>query len=63
VNAQHAASVGKIDEDKLYYMMSRGLDEKTALKLVVEGMFKPVVDAIPSESVKRDVENGLLSRI
>ncbi len=63
VNARHAISIGRLDENKLYYMMSRGMDKQTAIKLVTRGMFEPIVDEIPVESVKRDVENGLLSRV
>ena len=63
VNARHAASIGKLDEEKLYYMMSRGLDKRMAVRLIIEGMFRPIVDAIPVKSVKRDVEYGLSSRI
>lgn len=63
VNARHAASIGKLDENKLYYMMSRGLDKQMVVRLIIEGMFRPIIDAIPIKSVKRDVENGLLSRV
>jgi len=38
-----AASVGQIDEERLFYLMSRGLDRKSAEKLVVEGFFDPIV--------------------
>ncbi len=63
VNARHAASIGKLDEQKLYYMMSRGLDKQMVMRLIIEGMFRPIIDAIPMKLVKRDVENGLFSRI
>ena len=63
VNAKHSASTGSLDDDKLYYMMSRGLSKKVAMQLVVRGMFDPIIDTIPIDDVKRDVEIGLLSRI
>lgn len=37
----HAASVGKIDEDQLFYLQSRGLDRAQAEKLIVEGFLIP----------------------
>lgn len=63
VNAKHAASTGSLDDDKLHYMMSRGLSRKMVLRLIVEGMFNPTTDSIPIDSVKRDVENELSSKI
>jgi Fe-S cluster assembly protein SufB/Fe-S cluster assembly protein SufD len=36
VKASHAASVGQVDEEQLFYMMSRGLSKKEAVKLIVE---------------------------
>ncbi len=63
VKAKHASSVGNIDEDKLYYMMSRGLDKKMALRLAIESMFRPVIDKIELKTLKEDVEDALSSRI
>lgn len=37
VKASHSASVGKIDEEQLMYLMSRGLDRQMAVDLIVEG--------------------------
>ena len=36
VKASHAASVGQIDEEQLFYLMSRGLSKQDAVKLIVE---------------------------
>jgi Fe-S cluster assembly protein SufD len=37
VKAGHAASVGRVSEEEMFYLMSRGLPRKTAVKLLVEG--------------------------
>ncbi|HCQ31067.1 TPA: hypothetical protein DIU27_01625 [Candidatus Collierbacteria bacterium] len=42
VKASHAATVGKIDEDQLFYLTSRGIDEPSAKILIVEGFLKEV---------------------
>ncbi len=63
VTARHGSSVENIDEDKLYYLMSRGLDERSAIKLIVEGIFRPVIDEIPDENLKKEIENALSVRI
>ncbi|MBI1972331.1 MAG: SufD family Fe-S cluster assembly protein, partial [Candidatus Aenigmarchaeota archaeon] len=45
----HEAAVGKIGEDMLFYLMSRGLGEQEALNMVVMGFFEPFVREIPLE--------------
>lgn len=39
VEGQHAASVGRLDENKLYYLRSRGLSEAQARRLMVDARF------------------------
>ena len=36
IKAGHAASVGRVDEEELFYLMSRGIPKKEAVKLIVE---------------------------
>ncbi len=52
VEGEHAASAGQIDESKLFYLMSRGLDEREAKKLIVEASFAPIIDRIPSDHLQ-----------
>ncbi|MFT8872492.1 MAG: Fe-S cluster assembly protein SufD [Sporolactobacillus sp.] len=52
VIAGHAASVGRVDPDQLYYLMSRGIKKEMAEKLIVEGFLQPVVDLLPVEGVR-----------
>jgi FeS assembly protein SufD len=51
VEGKHAASAGKIDENKLFYLMSRGFSEKEAKKVIVEAAFRPIIDSIPVEEL------------
>ncbi len=64
VIAKHSAAVGNIDENKLYYLMSRGLDEKSAIKLIISGVFEPFIDEIPQDNVelKGEIENAISIR-
>ncbi len=52
VRCTHAAAVGQIEEELLYYLMSRGIPRHEAEKLVVDGFFVPVLDRIPFENVR-----------
>ncbi len=42
VKASHAASVGKIDDDQIFYLKSRGIDEEEAKSIIVEGFLKDI---------------------
>ena len=45
----HEASVSKIGEDQLFYLMSRGLDEAAANAMIVNGFLEPLVKELPME--------------
>ncbi|MDE1848857.1 MAG: Fe-S cluster assembly protein SufB [Nanoarchaeota archaeon] len=49
VEVSHEAAVGKIGEDQLFYLMSRGLSEEEATKMIVAGFIEPVVRELPLE--------------
>jgi len=46
---EHEASVSKISEDQLFYLMSRGLDEESASTMIVNGFLDPLVKELPME--------------
>lgn len=52
VIGEHAASFAAIDKEKLYYLMSRGFDELSAKKLIIDSAFRPVFNAISDETVR-----------
>ena len=54
VEGQHAASVGRLDEDKLYYLRSRGLTEAQARRLMVDARFAPALDQIPLPELRAE---------
>ena len=47
--AEHEATTSKVDEDKLFYCQSRGMDEEEAVALVVNGFCKEVLQELPME--------------
>ena len=52
VTAGHAASIGQVDPEDMYYLMSRGLDQATAERLVVRGFLGSVIVEIPVKEVR-----------
>lgn len=54
VEAGHGAAIGKIDEDQLYYLMSRGLPIKVAERLIINGFLNPVMELLTTDELKLD---------
>jgi Fe-S cluster assembly protein SufD len=52
VRCTHGATVGKIDRDEIFYLLSRGIPQKEAERLIVEGFFDPIMQRIPFEGVR-----------
>ena len=63
VDGHHAVSVGRLDEEKIFYLMSRGLDKAEAERLIVEAAFNPVVEKIPDENLRDDLLENLKARL
>jgi len=64
VVASHGAAIGKMDEEQLYYLMSRGLTLKNAERLIINGFLSPVLNKLSTDLLKEDfiltVENKTL---
>jgi len=52
VRCTHGATVGIIDPDQVFYLLARGIPEKEAERLIVEGFFDPIMQRIPFEGVR-----------
>ena len=63
VEGHHAVSIGKMDENKLFYLMSRGLDMAEARRLVVEAAFNPVLDRIGDEELYGELDDYIKERL
>jgi Fe-S cluster assembly protein SufD len=59
VKCGHAASVGQIDEEQLFYLMSRGISEMEAKRLVIWGFVDPVLVRMPIDAARIAVEAAL----
>jgi Fe-S cluster assembly protein SufD len=63
VRCSHAATVGHLDEEELFYIMSRGIPRHVAERLVVFGFFGEVLDRLPMPSVVRELRAAIEERI
>ena len=53
--AGHAATVGRFDDEQLFYLRSRGIPEDEATRLIIRGFFNEVLNQIPVESVRDEL--------
>jgi len=62
VKASHGSTTGRIDENQLYYLESRGLKEPEAKDLIKEGFLVGLIDKIKDNKIRENVLNKLKSR-
>lgn len=55
VKAYHGATIGKINDDDLFYLMSRGLTKDEAFMLVINGLVEPFIKEISNEVLKNSI--------
>ena len=63
VTAGHAASIGQVDPEDMYYLMSRGLDKDTAERLVVRGFLGSVLVEIPVKEVRDEMAESIEKKL
>jgi len=63
VRCTHGATVGKIDETQLFYLLSRGIPRPDAERLIVEGFFDPIMQRIPFEGVRQRFQEAILHKM
>lgn len=61
--AGHAATVGRFDDMHLFYLMSRGIPEAEARRLIVHGFFTEVINKIPVEYVREELEKRVTEEL
>jgi len=63
VRCTHGATVGKIDEEQIFYMMARGIPRKIAEHTIVGGFFDPIMQRIPFEGVRQRFEEAIEAKM
>ena len=63
VQCKHGASIGPIDEEQAFYLMSRGIPRDAAERLIVMGFVEPIIQQVPFEPLQQrlrdEIEGGL----
>jgi Fe-S cluster assembly protein SufD len=63
VRCSHAATVGHLDQEELFYIMTRGVSRREAERLVVFGFFGEVLDRLPMPHVVQELRAAIAERI
>lgn len=63
VIANHGASIGKMSDESLFYLMSRGLTKTEAFLLILEGILRPFIDQILDDEIKSNLEKEIRALI
>jgi Fe-S cluster assembly protein SufD len=63
VRCTHGASVGKVDAEQLFYLMSRGLSLELATKMIVEGFFEEVLEREPGAAIRDNLRDLIRRKI
>jgi Fe-S cluster assembly protein SufD len=59
VNASHSASIGRLNEDHLFYLESRGISLEEAKRLITLGYLKPIEDSFEDETIKKRIDEAI----
>ncbi len=63
VQCKHGASIGPIDDEQAFYLMSRGVPREVAQRLIVMGFVEPIIQQVPfeplQERLRQEIESGL----
>jgi len=63
VGAGHASATGRFDDEQLFYLMSRGIPESEARRLVVRGFFAELVNKIPVAELRERLGDVIEARL
>ena len=63
VEGNHSTASGKVDEKQLFYIMTRGISYKEAVKLIVKSKFNKIIERILDEELKNEIVSEIDERL
>ena len=63
VRCSHAATVGQLDEEEIFYLRSRGIPKAEAMRLVIFGFFGEVLDQLENEEVRTELVRAIEKKV
>jgi len=59
----HGVTVGQVDKEQIYYLMSRGIEQKEAEKIIINGFLEPTISRIPDEKLQEEVKKRVEEKL
>lgn len=63
VRCTHGATIGKLDEEQIYYLQTRGLKREIASKMLIVGFLKDVTEKIEDQKIRKELDKRIDSQI
>jgi Fe-S cluster assembly protein SufD len=63
VKCKHGSTTGRIDEEQIFYLMSRGLSHQEAQHMIVQGFFETLITEFPVAGVQEKIRLAVEARI
>ena len=63
VKCGHAASIGRLDKEKLFYLMSRGLDRAAAERLLIDAFIEPFLAAVTDDALRASLAETIAAKL
>lgn len=63
VKCSHGATVGQLEEEELFYLLTRGLPEVLARNLLTYGFVEQIINKIEIDTIKSDLDRAVLNRL
>ncbi len=63
VRCTHAATIGQVDRELLFFLMSRGFSRTDATRLIVQGFFADALERVVDQTVRERLEAALTARV
>ncbi|HRH47044.1 MAG TPA: Fe-S cluster assembly protein SufD [Pyrinomonadaceae bacterium] len=63
VKCSHGATVGQLEDEELFYLLSRGINETLAKNLLTYGFAEEIINKIEIEAIKKDLDEAVLNRL
>lgn len=63
VEGNHSSATGKVGDKELFYIMSRGIDKKEAMRLIVRARFNNILQKIKDENLRNEILNEIDIRL
>ncbi|EKD95407.1 MAG: hypothetical protein ACD_24C00495G0003 [uncultured bacterium] len=60
VKASHGSTTGRISEEQIYYLMSRGISRDESVKMIVEGYFEKELSTISDPKIREQIRNNII---